>query len=80
MNRSQGNKYEIPVLNGNIVNLNTKMSRKRVPTDLYTRTFNVSYPSTVNVEDVERFKKFFTNFFCGRWRMAQYVMQLIILY
>ena len=51
-----------------------------MPTDLYTRTFDIRYPSTSNVADEERFKEFFNNLFCGRWKMAQYVMQLIILY
>ena len=30
--------------------------------------------------DEERCKAFINNIFCGRWKMAQYVLQLIILY
>ena len=80
MNKSYGNRYEIPVLEGKIVDLETKEYRKRVPSDLYTRTFAVKYPFNTRVADEERFKEFFNNFFCGRWRMAQYVMKIIILY
>ena len=41
MDRSQEKMYEIPVLDGKIMDLETKEFRYRVPSDLFTKTFNV---------------------------------------
>ena len=80
MNRSLNNRYEIPLLDGDIIDVSTRKVRRRNPLDLYSKTFNVRKPGRNNVGDEERFKKFFNAFFSGRWRMSQYVMELIILY
>ena len=80
MNRSLTNNYEFPLLDGDVLDVSTGDVRKRNPSDLYTKTFNIRKPSKNKIRDEERFKRFFNAFFSDRWEIAQYVMELIVLF